>query len=191
MKNTKSQLDIGHETSSVRSYPGQVEGDCIVSYLNYLPRVYAEENPFLRSVIVLRKLAQAVQNRSVPAVDHLRNQRRGVNFAYNYLISAALPTRLKDLRVRRHKEGLLLEPTTPKGRAAMAVLVLDETGRVDRVRQCLRCGTWFYARFNHQQFCSDSATKCQWAHYHSSGWRKQNRERNRKHQAEHRKRLFD
>jgi hypothetical protein len=191
MKNPEPKLlGVGRDTTSQRSYPGQTEGDCVAKYLNDLPRPRADGHSFLESLTVFRKLAEAIEDHNVPAVDRLRKQKRGVRFAYNYFASAAIPTRLRDLRVRLHKEGLLLQPTTLKGQAAVAVLVLEQTGRVDRIRQCVHCQLWFYARFEHQRFCSDRAKQCQWEHYHSAEWRKKHREQNRKHQAAFRKNTF-
>jgi len=188
MKNPKPKLAIERDTTSSRSYPGQAEGDIVAKYLNHLPRVRAKQHPFLRSLTVLRELAQAVQDHDMPAIDRLRKAKSGIKSTFRYLIAAAMPKKLKQLRVKRHKEGLLLQPTTPEGRAAVAVLVLDQNSRVDRVRECRYCQTWFYARFKHQKFCSYRAKKCQWKHFHSDDWRKQNRERNRKYQASYRQR---
>jgi hypothetical protein len=190
MKNLKRTLATGRDTISDRSYPGQIEGDCVTQYLNDKSHVRADQNPFLESMAILWELSQATKDGDVPVIDRLGKQRRGVSFARNYLASVARPTRLRDLRVTLHKEGLLLQPTTLKGQAAVAVLVLSQTGRVDRIRRCLHCRLWFYARFEHQRFCSDSAKQCQWRHYHSAEWRKKHRERNRKHQAAYRKKLF-
>lgn len=197
MKTLKRQVvakklprDPAQQLTSVRSYPGQTEGDSVVKYLNELTRVRVQQHPFLHSLSVLWKLSQATKDCDVSAIDRLLESRRGINFAYNCLVAAAMPTRLKDLRFRRHKEGLILQPTTLKGQAAVALLVLDDKRQVDRIRQCLHCQTWFYARFKHQQFCNDLAKKCQWNHYHSPEWRKQHREQNLKHQAAWRKRTF-
>jgi hypothetical protein len=186
MKNQKTKLSMSGDLTSARSYPGQTEGDRVARYLNDLPRARAKQHPFLKSLSVLRELAEAVKGSNETAIDRLLKRRRGVNFAYNWLVDAAKPTRLRDLDLKRHKDGLILQPTTPKGQAAVAVIVLDQKGRADRIRKCLHCGTWFYARFKHQQFCNDPVRKCQWNHYHSDEWRKQHRERNRKYQAAYR-----
>jgi hypothetical protein len=188
MKNPKPNLVMGRDRTSGRSYPGQAEGDCITKYLNNLPRADAKQHHFLHSVTVLSRLSQATKDGDVPAIDRLLKDRRGINFAYNYLDAAAKPAKLRDLRLRRHKDGLLLRPTTPKGEAVVALLVLDAKRQVDRIRKCLHCRTWFYARFNHQKFCNDRAKDCQWNYNHSKEWRKLNRERNKKHQAEYRAR---
>jgi hypothetical protein len=188
MKNAKSGLPVERDATSARSYPGQADGDCVAKYLNHLPRSGAKQHLFLHSVTVLSKLSQATKSGSVPAIDRLLASRRGINFVYNYLFAAAKPTRLRDLDLRRHKDGLLFLPTTPTGEAVVALLVLDHKRQVDRIRKCLHCRTWFYARFKHQQFCNDRAKKCQSNHYHTPEWRKKNRERNRKHQAASRER---
>jgi hypothetical protein len=49
--------------------------------------------------------------------------------------------------------------------ALSCVVTLAQQGTLNRMRECLRCGKWYYARFRHQRFCS---TKCQQAHYWSS-----------------------
>lgn len=88
------------------------------------------------------------------------------------------------------KGGWVPRPTSDEGKAALAFLVLSDESRSSRVRRCLHCGTWFYARQERQRFCSDRAKRCQWKHYHSPEWRKRNREPNRKHQREYRERLY-
>jgi len=169
-----------------RSYPGQAEGDRVTEYLNRLSRVDAKQHPFVRSLSILKQFAQAARNRDKAAVDRLGKVGGDAYIAFNSLISAAKPKRLSQLRVNVHKEGLLLQPATPEGEAAVALLVLVQKARTDRIRRCPRCRAWFYARFKHQQFCRDPKTKCQWSHYHSPEWRKKNRERNKKHQSDYR-----
>jgi hypothetical protein len=169
-----------------RSYPGQAEGERVTEYLNYLSRIGAKRHPFLRSLSILKKFAQAARNHDKTAIDRLGKAGGDAHFAFNSLISAAMPKSLSRLGVKVHKEGLLLQPATPEEEAAVALLVLVQKTRVDRIRQCPRCRTWFYARFKHQQFCRDPKKKCQWSHYHSSEWRRKNRERNKKHQRAYR-----
>jgi hypothetical protein len=171
---------------SSRSFLGQAEGDRVAEYLNCLPRASAKRHPFRRSLSILKKFAQASRNHDRAVIDRLRKAGGDANIAFNSLIAAAMPKRLDLLRVNVHKDGLLLQPATPEGEAAVALLLLVQKARTDRIRQCRRCRTWFYARFKHQQFCSDPEKKCQWGHYHSSEWRKKNRERNKKHQRDYR-----
>lgn len=53
-------------------------------------------------------------------------------------------------------------------RTALSAALLDG-GVYDRIRKCRRCQVWFYARREHQRFCSQ---RCQIAHYKSSAeWR--------------------
>lgn len=172
---------------SSRSYPGQAEGDRVTEFLNRLPRVGAKRHPLRRSLSIIQNAVQVVRSQDKGAIDHLGKARKGIRFAHNSLVSAAMPKKLNQLRVTLNKEGLLiLQPATPEGQAAVALLVLFHKGRVDRIRQCPRCRTWFYARFKHQQFCSDPKKKCQSSHYHSAEWRRKNRERNKQHQRAYR-----
>jgi len=49
------------------------------------------------------------------------------------------------------------------------VLELAKQGQVDRLRRCDGCAKWHFAKFKHQRFCS---TKCQQGHYKKSpSWR--------------------
>jgi hypothetical protein len=57
------------------------------------------------------------------------------------------------------------------------IVRLGERGLLGRVRTCPRCEKWFYAKFNHQRFCSK---KCQLQHYQTSEeWKRRRRERYR------------
>lgn len=183
-------MATGRDIASSRLYPAQAEGDCVAEYLNHLSSVRAKQHRFRQSLNVFWEVEQAVNDRDLRAIDLLAKKRRGLKFAYDYVVAAAKPTRLKQLRFKFHNEGLVLQPVTPEGRAAVALLLLHRKYRLDRIRQCPHCRTWFYARFNHQRFCNNPAKKCQWNHYHTPEWRKQHREQNRKHQAQYRKRLF-
>jgi hypothetical protein len=49
--------------------------------------------------------------------------------------------------------------------ALTGVVILAQQGTLNRLRECLRCGNWLYARFRDQKVCS---TKCQQAYYWSS-----------------------
>jgi hypothetical protein len=96
--------------------------------------------------------------------------------------------RLKQTPPRAVRHVLPPEPTETMAQLAASIL-LDQR-RLARFRRCLHCGTWFYARFRSQKFCGDQKKKCQWKHYHSPAWRRQNRPRNRKFQKEYRDRIY-
>jgi hypothetical protein len=59
--------------------------------------------------------------------------------------------------------------------AAVGLLLnLARQGVVHRVRECLNCGRWFFARFEHSKFCQ---RKCQLKHYQSDPkWKTHRRE---------------
>jgi hypothetical protein len=53
--------------------------------------------------------------------------------------------------------------------AVLQIGLLGQERLLWRVRQCVKCRRWFYARFKHQRFCS---TPCQQSHYRESPeWR--------------------
>ncbi len=57
--------------------------------------------------------------------------------------------------------------------AMLSVLVrLAEHGLLRRLRPCLRCSSWLFAKFNHQRFCGKH---CQTLHYQTGEYWKQRR----------------
>jgi len=58
--------------------------------------------------------------------------------------------------------------------AVTCFLNLDSHMCLDRMRECRKCGKWFYARFRHQEFC---ATRCQQTYFWSTEeWKAKRRE---------------
>ena len=74
---------------------------------------------------------------------------------------------------------------TVEGEAQLTALRISQKGVLDRVKKCPRCGTWFFARFQHQRFCK---TKCQQKHYRDSdAWKAKRRVWMRDYYARNRK----
>jgi hypothetical protein len=60
------------------------------------------------------------------------------------------------------------------GMALRMILDFARAGYLNRLRRCLHCRKWLYAKFRHQDFCS---TKCQQKHYAiSPEWRAKRRD---------------
>ena len=86
------------------------------------------------------------------------------------------------------------QPTAPRvtvvfaeAEAVKRIVELSHDGLIDRLRKC-DCGTWFFAKFSHQKFCSDS---CQKKTYKSSDeWKKYRREYMKRNRALHQQKLF-
>lgn len=180
------------EESSKRHYPGEVQGSYLTEHFNSASHSRAKQNSLSESVYILQEIAVEMKRRSVPK--NLGRLRERIRFAEEYLVDEALSGLRKHFKNRWalgiHKDGLIVKPTTLEARAAMAALWLAENGRIDRVRQCLHCRAWFFARFKHQVFCRDRKKMCQWNHYHTPEWRRQHREQNKKHQRAYRQRTF-
>lgn len=70
-----------------------------------------------------------------------------------------LPNRATKARLRKGLYEL------NDGMALRMILDFARAGCLTRLRRCLRCHKWLYARFRHQDFCS---TKCQQKHYATS-----------------------
>jgi hypothetical protein len=169
---------------SKRQYSGEVEADHFLEHIGHLSRYPAKQESFLKLFRALLELEKVSGKKDVSAV---RRIWPGASRAYDklfHIIRAGKWT--TDVR----REGLVLVPISREGVAALAVLLLSQQRRLNRIRPCLRCGAWFYARFNHQQFCNDPEKRCQWNHYHTPEWRKKHREQNKKHQRDFRERTF-
>ena len=160
-----------------RQYPGAQEGSFLAGYLNHLSARPRKQKAFCDLLSPLLEVGRP--DFSLRALERLER-------AYAKL----------EGKIDRHglphvtDDGLVIPPTSDEGKAALAAILLYRQIRLDHIRQCLHCGTWFYAHLERQTFCSDQAKRCQWKHYHSPEWRKQNREQKRKHQRAYRERLF-
>jgi hypothetical protein len=58
--------------------------------------------------------------------------------------------------------------------AIQRMLALSRSGYLDRVRTCVACEQWFYARFSHAKFCSQA---CQQRYFRSSEEFKEHKKR--------------
>lgn len=58
------------------------------------------------------------------------------------------------------------------------IVRLGERGLLRRIRPCMRCARWFFAKFNHQRFCG---TRCQVLHYQTGEYWKERRRERRQH----------
>lgn len=58
------------------------------------------------------------------------------------------------------------------------IVRLGERGFLRRIRRCIRCERWFFAKFNHQRFCGK---RCQELHYQTGEYWKQRRRERRQH----------
>ncbi len=158
-----------------REYPGALEGSFLAGYFNQLSARPRKQRAFRDLLSPLLE----VERRPDFSL-------RALNRAYTKLEGKIDRQGLPHVT----EDGLVIPPTSDEGKAALAAILLYRQFRLGRIRQCLHCGTWFYAHLERQTFCSDQAKRCQWKHYHSPEWRERNRERNRKHQRAYRERLF-
>jgi hypothetical protein len=171
---------------SGRRYPGEAEAFHVLGqFIRWeRPPRGKKIKELLKAFRILRDYEEIGRTGSTRAV--VKGAR--VRSAWDKLERAILSDRV--FAVGPTEKGLVVEPVTEIGRTAFGLLSLAAQQRLARLRQCLHCRWWFYARFKHQRFCNDPAGKCQWNHYHTPEWRRQHREQNRKHQREYRKRLF-
>jgi hypothetical protein len=182
------------EKRTARQYPGEIAGRYLVERLNRMSETSAYRTALFGGLLILRQYEEAETKGDTVTRDQLLRRKgfRNPKFWFDLLYSTAAEL---DVNVKRrkmvlhgiHEKGLVLEPSTTRGKDAFALLSLGAKGKLNRVRRCSHCKLLLYARFNHQWFCSK---KCQWDHYHSPEWRKQNRERNRRHQRRYRATYF-
>jgi hypothetical protein len=183
----KSSRRVQHEAAvftrpSKRKYPGEKEAEYLLAYLRQRRRFSAERAAFLKA---FRAWGRVVQAKDIDALKRL-GRRRILN-PY-YAITRMVGKRMVTVGVGA--DGLVVQPKSLMGKAAVAVFALSKHLRFDRIRQCIHCGEWFFARFKSQKFCNDPRKKCRWKHNHSPEWRKRNRERNKLYQRKYRKELF-
>jgi hypothetical protein len=171
----------GPEGEAKRRYPGEAKAHYLLSYL--ASKGTKQRESLLASLKLLQILE--AKGRDLKAGTFTRS----IRLVYPFLMSA-IKTSKRSKVVDIHEAGLVVQPTTPASKAALAILLLAEQRKLGRIRRCLHCHAWFYARFKHQKFCNDANKNCQFDHYHTSEWRKQHREQNRRHQAEFRARTF-
>lgn len=167
---------------SGRAYPGEAEANAILRYFAISSRRSRERAIISRSFDTLRLIEYAVQRRHVKEIERL-TKKDAPGALERVVLRQTMTVGWRD-------EGLVVEPKTEAGLAALGILLLANKRLLTRIRICAHCKRWFYARFKHQMFCADGNTKCQWNHYHSPEWRKKHREQNRKHQRAYRERTF-
>jgi len=106
---------------------------------------------------------------------------------YRFLPSVSPPPWSKDLHWSKGLHWFVIWQIQPRklklhrqvmeiddGMVLQMILDFARAGWLNRLRRCLRCHRWLYARFRHQNYCS---TKCQQQHYrHSDEWRTKRRE---------------
>lgn len=163
----------------------------------------------MQALGILGLYIEVLQGRFPPFEEPRRAKRRypgepEANYLLGYIDCSAPSKRREILKIlgrfreaERDQRESKTAPRRPTGQAfrarsselmaKFAMFLLYQQGRIARIRQCLHCRSWFYARFEHKRFCSK---RCQFAHYHTPEWRKKNRERNRKHQRAYRETLF-
>jgi hypothetical protein len=166
-----------------KQYPGEDEGGAVAAILQRLSRSPKKQKPFLEVLRSLQRLERGRDQKGVRATGRMVPD----------VLIRKIEKGLRRVKLLVLAKGyrLQLMPASLYGFFIQNLLTLFGMNRVNRIRQCGHCGTWFFARINHQTFCNDQEKKCQFTHYHTSEWRKRNRERNLRHQREYRKRLFE
>jgi len=166
-----------------RQYPGEAEGMHLACEIDDSPK--AKREKLLKLLRIMRNCEETISSGDTRIRAKAARTARDV---FGRLERTILSGRNFTLGVSR--QGLIVQPYTNQGMTAFALLSLFDQRKVSRLRQCLHCRSWFYARFKHQRFCPFLMNKCQWNHYHTPEWRRQHREQNRKHQRAYRERNF-
>jgi hypothetical protein len=178
-------IESSQVQQSKRRYPGEKEAADIMVYLRSLTRECQ------RDKIKAQELMQFA-NLLIPVVDIGVEEKfdpvpkLNIDDLEDELVAEVTTER----KMTFGEDGLVLHVASLRGKAAFGLMRLLQMGRLNRLKICKHCGALFFKRFKRQRFCSDAVRKCQWNDYHSSEWRKKNREKNREHQRNYRKRLF-
>jgi hypothetical protein len=180
----RSRSAFPEDQERQRRYSGEAKANYLLSY--FRSEKTRQQQSLLQSLRTLQEVATAFKNGDVKAIHKLGPAGARAHSLLHKALTSLTTKRSFEATV--NDAGLVLMPTTAESKAALAILLLDRTNCLTRLRKCRHCGEMFYARFPQQKFCSDPMKECQWNHYHTPEWRKRNRERNRRHQSEYRKR---
>jgi hypothetical protein len=168
--------------STRHTFTGQDEGDSLARWLN---GEYSAEDA--KQSAVRKRVAQLVDRMNTNADTFIREGKADPE------LTQQIDRELANYRFQvetRHVQDLgkykgfgeqrwLFRWSCKQGeRVALMMLTLvglAERGLLRRLRCCIRCSKWFYAKFNHQRFCGKD---CQVLHYQTGEYWKQRR-RNR------------
>jgi hypothetical protein len=168
---------ISHVQQGKRTYPGEFLAESLFTYLDCLRATPKELVEFFRLLLPLLHWSHVEgvpwKGKAQEAFDELQDE------IFHEVAESG--------KLSLQSGRFVVEANSPRGKACFAIFQLLLEGKLSKIRNCLQCKAYFYARFKVQMFCTK---KCQEANYHSPDWRKKNRERNRKHQKEYRGRLF-
>jgi hypothetical protein len=161
-----------------RRYPGETAAVRLCVYLDHLSASPLRRKAFLNWIHALRQLERP-----------LRSKRQAQKI-------------LRELKSARKRLDQVSDPPNLDknllDQANDAALALCGQNRLSRIKRCRKCGVWFFARFEDQNFCRTRGKNCRWHYYHDPEWRKKyrqkhlkrHREQNRRNQKKYRDRLF-
>ncbi len=154
-----------------RQYLGEREASFLISALNSETVVSSEELP--KIVVALREIADLtpITGRQLMSGDPaIKTNQAKVDVVNAYLRRfeavpvVALPSTASLKRVRMewqitHQSAVdkkqLFDCANLELAAILSAITLTQMKRIGAVRQCGKCGRWFFARFSHSRFCSD------------------------------------
>jgi len=181
---------IKRKTERARhEFAGQQDGTSLTEWLNGKEphRIGAERAEMRGGERTRKRIARLIEDLNMSAEEYLRHGVADPKLTKRIddeLARHAL--RVKTMYVR--DEGRFKTFAEPKwmfgwyssagersAEMIFRIVRLGERGLLARVRRCDHCNSWFYAKFNHQRFCSQ---RCQVLHYQTSEeWKKRRRDR--------------
>ncbi len=142
------------------------QGSTMEGFLGYLDDAEVRDNSVLRIVRLMQELQSPAKSDSASTIAHKKSELDNRLSKYRFF---------PDLLPRRHGRGWTWEwhvlPVGRKGlsrfEASMLEMVLwyALAGTLTRLRKCFDCSRWYYAKVQHQTFCSPA---CQQKHYRHS-----------------------
>ncbi len=142
-------------------------GSSMEGLLGYLDGAEkAKDNGIIAILRLMQELQSPGKSDSAPTIAHKKSLLDSRLSKYRFV---------PDLLPRRHGRGWTREwhvlPVGRKGLSRFEASVLEMVlryalaGTVTRLRKCVDCSRWYYAKVQHQTFCSPA---CQQRHYRHS-----------------------
>lgn len=172
-------------------FAGQSEGEQLVKWLNdeEAPRIGASRQELHGEARTRKQISRLISDLNESAETFLAegksnpalNERIDSEFARHSLRVKALHPqdtgKHKTFAAPKWMFGWYSNTGSRVAEMIFAIVRLGERGLIARVRICAKCNRWFYAKFNHQRFCTN---RCQLLHYQTSEeWKARRRERYR------------
>jgi hypothetical protein len=174
-----------HDRKTRRTFSGQSDADFVVGFLNSTsPKSQARLAKKAKTRVL--EVIEAI-SRLLREMKETPDQESGAFHPLNLMLSkyTSCPIFFPDAKVKRKwrtAPALMSKHSPEESQAVHSAVRLADRGLLDRIQLC-PCGGWYFRRFSHQRFCSET---CRVEFWENSEERKQQkRERARDNYIHH------